>query len=381
MLLYKPMQAVVKGRSYLLRFDAVTQGVSQPISVYIRRHNAPYNDLAARSAKLVTTGRQHYEIPFTVTDSEPDALLAFQIQENGQPIWLDNLYIQEATVQAVDPGGYMQLLSNPSLHDSTFTLPANARDLQSRGYGQQVTLAPFQSLVLLRDTLPFVDVSLSMQLARSTVPLNENATVSVTLRSGAGASSQVPNRVQWACRLPAGLTLADTQGLVWRDSTVLGTVQKLTRDTTFTFRVRAVRTGSYQLGAQVTETAYADPNSSSDSGTDDNENDMARISLKVVPVGSLDTASIITATEPGLPAVQNVAYPNPSAGSFTFVADGDLQQIRVLDLTGREYLQWGAVRRDQPVQFGDQLPAGQYVLRLQYTSGDARSIKLIKTSR
>jgi hypothetical protein len=186
--------------------------------------------------------------------------------------------------------------------------------------------------------------------------------------------------VQWACRLPAGLTLADTQGLVWRDSTVMGTVQKLVRDTTFTFRVRAVRTGSYQLGAQVTETAYADPNSSSDSGTDDNENDMARISLKVVASGSLDTTSIITATEPGLPVVQRVVYPNPSTGSFMFVADGDLQQIRVLDLTGREHLKLGGVRRDQPVQFGDQLPAGQYILQIQYVSGDARSIKLIKTS-
>jgi parallel beta-helix repeat protein len=380
MLLYKPMQAVVKGKSYLLRFDAVTQGVSQQIAVYVRQHNAPYNDLTARSTKLITTGRQQYEIPFTVTDSESDALLAFQIQENGQPLWFDNLSIREATVQAVDPGGYMQLLSNTGLRDSTFTLPANARDLQSRGYSRQVTLAPFQSIILLRDTLPFVDVSLSMQLARSTVQLNENAAVSVTLRSGAGANSQVPNRVQWACRLPAGLTLADTQGLVWRDSTVMGTVQKLVRDTTFTFRVRAVRTGSYQLGAQITETAYADPNSSSDSGTDDNENDMARISLKVVASGSLDTTSIITATEPGLPVVQHVVYPNPSTSSFMFVADGDLQQIRVLDLTGREHLKLGGVRRDQPVQFGDQLPAGQYVLQIQYVSGDARSIKLIKTS-
>ncbi|WP_288423674.1 right-handed parallel beta-helix repeat-containing protein [uncultured Spirosoma sp.] len=378
LLLYKSMQAVAKGKSYILRFDAITQGVDQRIDVYIRRRDAPYNDLTSRSTRLVTTGRQSYEIAFTATDSESDALLAFQLQENGQPIWLDNMSVQEATVNAVEQGAYMQLLNNPGLRDSTFTLAGNARDLQNRAYTGQVTLSPFQSVVLLRDTLPAVDVSLAMQLAKATVPIDEPAVVSVRLRSGAGAVSRVANRVQWACRLPAGLTLLDAQGLVWRDSTVMGTVRKLDRDTTFTFRVRATQTGTYQLAAQVTETAYADPNSSSDSGTDDNENDMARISFKVVTRGSLDTVSIVTAIEPTLPLTLNAVYPNPSSGGFTFVADGDLQQLRVFDLAGREHLHIGPTRREQPIRFGSELPTGQYVLRLIYSSGDARSVTLIK---
>jgi hypothetical protein len=379
LLLYKSMQAVVKGKSYVLRFDAITQGVDQRIDVYIRRRNAPYNDLTPRSTKLITTGRQSYEVAFTVTDSEPDALLAFQLQENGQPIWLDNVSVQEATVNAIERGEYMQMFSNPGLRDSTFILSGTARDLQNRAYTGQVTLAPFQSVVLLRDTLPAVDVSLAMQLAKATVPIDEPAVVSVRLRSGGGTVSRVANRVQWVCRLPAGLTLLDAQGLVWRDSTVMGTVRKLDRDTTFTFRVRATQTGTYQLAAQVTETAYADPNSSSDSGTDDNENDMARISFKVVARGSLDTVSIVTDTEPTLPLNLNAVYPNPSSGSFTFVADGDLQQLRVFDLAGREHLHIGPARREQPIRFGTDLPAGQYVLRLVYGSGESRSVKLIKT--
>ncbi|OIN60026.1 cellulase family glycosylhydrolase [Arsenicibacter rosenii] len=79
--------------------------------------------------------------------------------------------------------------------------------------------------------------------------------------------------------------------------------------------------------------------------------------------------------------VLNVAYPNPTADRFTFVADQDIYALRVLDMLGVERSVPGSVQKGEKVIFGDNLNAGHYLLDIQYTAGGRRTIKLVKAGR
>ncbi len=79
--------------------------------------------------------------------------------------------------------------------------------------------------------------------------------------------------------------------------------------------------------------------------------------------------------------VLNVAYPNPTNDRFTFVADGDITALRVLDMLGVERNVLGSAQKGEKVMFGDNLAVGYYLLDIQYTSGGRRTIKLLKAGR
>ena len=79
--------------------------------------------------------------------------------------------------------------------------------------------------------------------------------------------------------------------------------------------------------------------------------------------------------------VLNVAYPNPTTDRFTFVADGDIYALRVLDMLGVERSVLGSAQKGEKVLFGDNLNAGHYLLDIQYTAGGRRTIKLLKAGR
>ena len=76
-----------------------------------------------------------------------------------------------------------------------------------------------------------------------------------------------------------------------------------------------------------------------------------------------------------------IVYPIPTYDEFTFVASDDVQTLRVVDILGRNRLQFDSIRQGQSFTFGSQLPAGHYLLRVEYTDGTHRAEKLLKAGR
>jgi hypothetical protein len=74
----------------------------------------------------------------------------------------------------------------------------------------------------------------------------------------------------------------------------------------------------------------------------------------------------------------NLVFPNPTSHRFTFVAERNIQSMRVTDQTGLERFQLGAARSGETVTFGEQLPAGIYLLHIHYENQTPRVIKLLK---
>lgn len=376
--IYKPIQAVAKTKSYLLRFDAATVS-EQKITVFLRQRRAPYQDLTRRYEFMVGPTRKSYEFALTPTTDDTDALLTFQLQESSQSAWFDNIRLQEASITLVNPDNVIRLVYNPTERDSVVALNQSYRDVKNRYYTRQLTLRPFSSVVLLRDTLPPVDITLSMQTDRRAVKTGNPMSVLVSLHSQSAGFTAPSSQVQWTCLIPSSLTLVSTNGFTYKDGVLTGTVQRLITDTTFIFKVKAATPGQYSLTAEVTKSTYADPTSSPASGTDDGEDDTARTTFLVDSNTPTDTLSLVTANEPVIPLLGEAAvYPNPSADEFSFVAEADIQTIQVVDILGRERLTLGAARRGQLLRFGQQLPSAYYLLRIEYKTGAKRTVKLVK---
>lgn len=379
-LAYKNISAITKSKSYLVRFD-VAAPTDKKIVVFIRQRLAPYQDLTRRYEFMAGPTRKRYEFALTVTANEANALLAFQLGEDNQPVKFDNISLQEATIERVNPDDFIQLAYNPTIKDSTVVLNNTYRDVKNHYYGRQVVLKPFTSVILLRDSLDPVDVRLSLKVDRDSLPIGEVTSVSLTLHSAPANRSQLSNRVQWNCQLPASLTLIGVTNRSDQDSLLTGTVERLLTDTTFVFRVKATATGRHKLAAQVTASTYADPSSTPDSGTDDGEDDQASVTFLVrePDVPGKTVPGLVTAIEPAKPPMStSLVYPNPASDEFTLVAEEDILTVRLLDLLGRERLSLGSVRRGRTIRFGRSLPNATYLLRIQYKTGEQRTIKVLK---
>ncbi len=74
----------------------------------------------------------------------------------------------------------------------------------------------------------------------------------------------------------------------------------------------------------------------------------------------------------------NLVFPNPTDDQFTFVVEETIQAMSVADQSGRERLWLGSARAGQTVRFGEQLPAGTYLLHIRYDGRKQRTVKLLK---
>ena len=385
-LLYKGISAITKAQTYLVQFDAASP-VNKKMVVYMRQLGGPFQDVTQRYEFMTGPTRQHYEFALTATASETEPILTFQLRDESPPAWFDNIRLQKTTVEWVNPDEFINLVYNPTQRDSVVVLDKPYRDVKNHYYTQQLVLKPFTSVVLLRDTLPPVNVRLSLATSRSAIKVNDVVAVTLLLNSESAGQKAPSSRVQWTCRLPANLIPMNSGSLIYKDNLLTGTVQQLRTDTTFTFQVKATATGSYTLAAEVTGATFADPTSTPASGTSDGEDDTAHITLLVSERAASDTTTqvdtpnkIITAIDPLPPVIYpNAIYPNPTTTEFTFTAEADVAAIRVMDVLGRERLLLEPVRQGGTIRFGNDLPNGLYFVYIEYKTGDKRVVKVIKS--
>lgn len=277
----KPV-AFIKGKTYVLRFDAVAS-VNVSILVYLRQYGSPFKEYERRYSPLITTTRKSYELFFTASDSDENAVVLFQIDGEGPTFWLDNVRLQEDVPIRNEPNEFITLFYNPTPKDSLIALTGNFRDVKNQAYTHSVILKPFTSLILLRDTLPLApaDLSLSLQSAKRILQINEPTALKLRISNQGTTPASL---ARWTYRSPANLQLIRENGQPYEDNVLTGTVSQLAplADTSFTFSVKPMVAGLYRMAAQLTTATSPDPDSSPNSGTADGEDDAAMTELRAV---------------------------------------------------------------------------------------------------
>lgn len=142
--------SVSREKTYQLQFDAVASGANKRVEVFIRQKVGSYSDLAPRATILVGTNRQSYELAFTATADEASSIVVFQVTEDGQSIWFDNVRLQEATRNTVNPDDKIKFVYNPTGNPVVVQVDGVYRDLRNNVFNRDVPLAPYSSAVLLR---------------------------------------------------------------------------------------------------------------------------------------------------------------------------------------------------------------------------------------
>lgn len=74
-----------------------------------------------------------------------------------------------------------------------------------------------------------------------------------------------------------------------------------------------------------------------------------------------------------------VVYPGTSSYGFTLLADKNILQADIIDRLGRLYQRTGRQQAGQRTQFGQQLAAGMYLVRISYEDKSTRVVNVIKT--
>lgn len=151
-LVSKNIKAITKGKSYQIAFDAVASSGGKRVEAYLRQRAGSYQDLDVRSIQVTGTNRTHYEALFTAKQDEGTPIVAFQVYEDGQTVWLDNINVREVTLSPVNPDDVIKLVYNETFTDITVSLNGNYRDLRNNLFSNQITLKPFTSAVLLKET-------------------------------------------------------------------------------------------------------------------------------------------------------------------------------------------------------------------------------------
>ncbi len=308
----KPFGPISRGQTYVLRFDAVsTTDVS--ISVYLRQYGPPYREFDRRYTVALSANRTSYELLFTSTDYDGNAVIMVQTATEGPVFWLDNVRLQEGIPIQSNADDFIKLYYNPTLKDSTVILPAGTfRDVKNQAYANSLIVKPFSSVILLRDTIPVspADLSLELHSDKRIVQVNEPATIRLRIRNQGNTDAEL---ARWTYRLPANCEFLNANGQLYSDNVLTGTVSQLAAqaDTTFVIVVRPTVPGLFQMSAHITTATSYDPDSKPNTGTLDGEDDAATTEIRVD-----ESATVYKSPNPNqrlLPAVasnQPVATPN-----------------------------------------------------------------------
>ena len=143
--------AVRKGQTYQLLFDGVASGQGKRIQLYPRQLSGSYRDLSDRASFILGSNRQRNEATFVANADESNAVLIIQVYEDGQTAWIDNLQLREATLTPVNPDDFIKLYYNATAQSKVQSLDGTYRDAKNQQYSGQITIAPFSSVVLLKE--------------------------------------------------------------------------------------------------------------------------------------------------------------------------------------------------------------------------------------
>ena len=376
----KRVGTLTKGKIYVLRFDAVaTTNVN--VLVYLRQYGAPYREYDRRYTVSIGPTRQSYELPFTASENEPDAVVLIQIDGEGPTFWLDNVRLQEDVPIQNNPDEFIKLFYNPTLKDSVITLTGVYRDVKNQFFSGSVILKPFTSVILLKDSvsLPPADLTLSLQSDKRVLHLNELNTVQLRIRNQSNTQAAA---TRWTCRLPANLQFINSNGQPYSDNVLTGSVSQLApqSDTTFTFFIKPTASGQFRVAAQITTATSPDPDSRPNSGMMDGEDDTAEIDFRVD--GNNNVFESPNPNQRLLPAVaSNQPTPNSSQADLSLRMEVSLRTPVVGEIiTYTLYVSNAGGSAASEVQLQDQLPAGLEVVNSPNWTANGRFLSTTLTT-
>ena len=146
-----PIGTVSKGKNYILHFDAMSSVDNKTIQVYLNTDGNPHNDLILKRANVTLNNiKTTYEVNFTATVDATQGRLYFAVKEDANPIWINNVSLQEASETNENPDNYIKFIYNKTSRTKTISLAGSYQDVKGTKYLNKVVLQPFSSVILVK---------------------------------------------------------------------------------------------------------------------------------------------------------------------------------------------------------------------------------------
>lgn len=186
-LLYSPVGGVSSNKNYILRVSTLGTTDTGTIRVYLRKTGSPYSTLTSLQFKPFGKTRVNHEFLFTAPVTDADAVYAIEINQNSGTTYVDNIEFYEANVSITDPDDYIRFEYNPTTVAKTIALDANYIGIDSLFYSGSITLQPFTSKILIKDTTKKVANKLSVSIAAAPIACFGGSTNIIVNASGGTA--------------------------------------------------------------------------------------------------------------------------------------------------------------------------------------------------
>ncbi len=159
------------------------------------------------------------------------------------------------------------------------------------------------------------DLSLAMSLDKRLVDVNQPVTYKLNL---ANAGTNPAESIVVGARLPANLTYGSGTGLSYNYGLLTGTVNQLAVGTTtsLTFTAQPTQPGVYYTSAQIISSSLPDPDSQTNSGTGDGQDDTATADFRT-PTGNTRYESPNPQQTPLPPVQPNQPTPDPAKADLS----------------------------------------------------------------
>jgi len=165
------------GKVYLMRFTAMGSLNDRNIGVYLQQANAPFLKLTKIRYLPISAIRTENEFLFTVSNSEADVNVIFELNYADGTIWFDNIEIYEADVKESNPEDDFKLLYNNTKSDRSFILSGTYIDVKKAKYSASTIVKPYHSLALIKvsNTLATLNIASSSTFICRSSPITFTA--------------------------------------------------------------------------------------------------------------------------------------------------------------------------------------------------------------
>ncbi len=204
---YIDFGAVTAGKSYLIRFSLLGSSSGKTVKAFILQNGGSYGKLSELRYFELTSSRTENQFIFTAPSTQSNAMIALEMNGNDCPFWMDNFQVHEAEITTLNADDYMRFEYNNTGRSKSVTLNDTYVDATNKSYSGNITLAPFTSLILMKQ--PVVTAAQSDRVIEAVAAISADAQAETMMAMTVKVSpNPAHEKLQVSVNLPSGTQAA-----------------------------------------------------------------------------------------------------------------------------------------------------------------------------
>ena len=177
--------AVNAAKNYILRFSTYGTTEKGVVRASLKKTASPYTILDSAQVRSFGIGRKDHELLINAPVTDAAASFVIEIEQNSGTTYIDNITFNEANATVMKQDDQLRFEYNATKVAKTVNLDASYVGVDGTMYKGSVTLQPFTSLILVKDTGTVVGTVLKATVTAPAIScFGGTSTVTVTATGG-----------------------------------------------------------------------------------------------------------------------------------------------------------------------------------------------------